>query len=71
MVQTPPAHIDAALGSRHARPHEPQWSALVARSTSQPVASSASQSPRPGSQRTAVHAPATQPFTRTPTSAHA
>jgi hypothetical protein len=57
--QTPPTQAAIALAGAHPRPHAPQWAAVTRVSTSQPLAASPSQSPKPaaqsGAQRPATH----------------
>ena len=61
-VQAPALQRVVALGSAQARPHPPQWAALVAVSVSQPLAAWLSQSPKPVERRTIAQAPAVQPW---------
>jgi nicotinate-nucleotide--dimethylbenzimidazole phosphoribosyltransferase len=71
IAQTPAPQPGAAWGSAQARPQAPQFAALAVRSTSQPFAGLASQSPKPAPQRTTVHAPPAQPLAATWASAQA
>ena len=59
-----------AWGSAHERPHAPQCAVLDCVLVSQPSAASPLQSPAPALQRTTVQAPAVQPVTAVPGSAH-
>jgi hypothetical protein len=54
----PAVHFAVALGKEHALLQLPQWSALEARSASQPVVASLSQSPHPALQTRMEHLPA-------------
>jgi hypothetical protein len=60
-VHVPLAQLSLALGRLHARPHAPQWAAVVARAVSQPLAGLLSQLPKPAVQLATVHAPFAQP----------
>jgi len=61
-VQAPALQVVVALGNTQARPHPPQWVALVVVSVSQPFAAVPSQSPKPGEHRTTAQVPSVQPW---------
>jgi len=58
IAQVPAAQMAAALGKLHARPHMPQWAALVRVSASQPLAALPSQLAKFAAQAVRVQAPA-------------